>query len=100
MLSAPIRTAPAERYPVITKDEFMESLGGKPVLASERRRVDGDGNQFSLRDLILENPGMDYARFRARYGHVMPTVTRGSFDSTRWSLRRAGHPLPRLGAST
>ncbi len=65
----------------------MESLGGKPVLASERRRVNDGKNQFCLRDLILENPGMDFARFSARYGHVMPTVTRGSFDSTRWSLR-------------
>ncbi len=96
VLEAPIRVAPASRFPVVNKEEFENFLEGRPVLTSERRRVNPGQNRYYLRDLILENPGISYAGFRARYGHVMPKVTRGSFDTTRWVLKRAGYPLPSL----
>ncbi len=96
VLEAPIRVAPASRFPVVNKEEFENFLDGRPVLTSERRRVNPGQNRYYLRDLILENQGMSFASFRVRYGHVMPRVTRASFDTTRSLLRRVGYPIPTL----
>ena len=53
-------------------------------------------NKYVLRDIVIENPRMDYSSFRKTFGNVMPTVSRTSYNSTRTHLRKAGYKLPVL----
>ena len=91
-----IRVVPGGTFMPLEKRDFDQHLDGEPVLASRRKSAEPGKNRFYLRDLILENPGMNYATFQARYGRVMPKVTRGSFDTARYQLTSAGHRLPNL----
>jgi len=61
-----------------------------------RRRKGRLNNSFKLRDLILANPKLSYDDFMLAYSVKMPTVTRGSFNTTRTLLRKAGYAIPDL----
>lgn len=70
---------------------------GKKVRATKRGRFT---NKYVLRDIIVNNPTMDYLEFRETYGNVMPTVTSGSFRWTRWLLRKHGFSIPKLKSNS
>lgn len=53
-------------------------------------------NKFVLRDMILKFPNLNYFEFMARFGDVMPTVSRNSFTAARKHLRLAGYNIGKL----
>lgn len=60
------------------------------------RRKGRVNNKYSLRDLILKHPLLNYLDFSEAYGKVMPTVSMASFHNARYLLRKAGYDIPRL----
>lgn len=66
---------------------------GREVRVHRHGRIN---NKYVLFDIILKHPDMTYNDFKDKYGAVMPTVTRESFNNQRAKLRKAGYDLPRL----
>ena len=86
------------RAPIRAIQVPVSPSSGK-VNEAQTKLVTPSRNNFNLRRLVAANPGMDWAAFKTKYGRFMPKVTRGSFDTTRWVLRRAGYPVRPLRPS-
>ncbi len=76
-----------------------------PASDTWRMRVNRDGKlrrlqkprdygSGKLRDAIIENPDMRWDDFVEKYGDTMPSVTHGSFRTTRYTLKKQGFKLP------
>ncbi len=63
-------------------------------LIKPRNIAMGPSGRILLKDLILENPEMDWHEFVDRYADCMPAVTHGSFRTCRWKLKQEGYHLP------
>ena len=60
------------------------------------RRRSTQNNIFRLRELIVENPTLQYDDFVEAFGEQMPTVSRASYNNARAVLRKAGYSLPKF----
>lgn len=85
-----IEAEPEVRRVILTK-YFSEPNALRETHLNIRQR-----NRFVLRDLIIEHPNLSYLEFKSKFGNVMPTTTRESFNSARKKLRKAGYQLGNL----
>ena len=74
-------------------DELTAHFNRRGLMVRKKGPVN---NKYRLRELILENPMLQYDGFVEAFGEQMPTVSRASFNNARSQLKKAGYELPIL----